>query len=149
MKKKHYRDYATEAFRFWSQEGPADKYKQRLWDEAIRKQHQAEGRAGISNPTEAAIKRAENELQQKEAQVLDLDAVDQTMKIIRALPSGMEMIEALRMVYMEEASRDFKRGEIQSRIIHAAQKLGTSDSTVYRWLAQARYIFAYERGLRT
>lgn len=149
MKKKHYRDYATEAFRFWSEEGPADQYKQRLWDEAIRRQHQAEGRSGLSNPTEAAIRRAEDELQQKEAQVSDLDAVDKAMKIMRALPEGKDMIAALRIVYMEESQRDFKRGEIQARIIYAAQEIGVSISTVYRWLAYARYIFAYERGLRT
>lgn len=149
MKKKHYRDYATEAFRFWSEEGPADRYKQRLWDEAIRRQHQAEGRSGLSNPTEAAIRRAEDELQKKEAQVFDLDAVDRTMKIIRALPEGKNMIEALRIVYMEEPQRDFKKGEIQARIVHASQKIGASERTIYRWLGEARHIFAYERGLRT
>ena len=149
MKKKHYRDYATEAFRFWSMEGPADEYKQKLWDDAIRQQHQVEGRGGISKPTEAAIRRAEDELQNKEAQLRDLEAVDKTMKIIQALPDGKKIEEALRIVYMENPQRELKRGEIQARILRAAERISASDSTIYRWLAQVRHIFAYERGLRT
>jgi len=154
MKKKHFRDYATEAFRFWARHGLLDKYdhaeayKQALWDEEIEAQHKAEGRGGIGNPSEAAIVRAELRLEQEAAQISDLQAVDMTMAMLKNHPSAPCISKVLQMVYMERPAEEIRRGEIQARVLHAADTLGVGESTIYMWLAHCRYVFAHERGLR-
>ena len=63
MIKTHYRDYATEAFRLLALEGSAEKYRSRIWNQAIEDISNSESRSGsVSAPTEAAIMRAQKRL---------------------------------------------------------------------------------------
>ena len=65
MKKNHYRDYATEAFRFTEAHGTAKAYRDRLYNDMLRYQQLRESSVqdGISAPTEAAVMRAEQAIE--------------------------------------------------------------------------------------
>lgn len=62
--------------------------------------------------------------------------------------SGKEIIRALQLVYMAEPDREPAKGEISMRVVRAGLHLHADDRTIYRWLGNARTIFAAERGLR-
>ena len=148
MKKQAYRDYATEAFRFWAREGGAETYRQKIWNEAVANQQRQEGFAGISKPSEAAIIRAEEALENAEASMRDLIAVERTLDIIRRMPMGEEREKVIKAVYMAYPNRDIRRGEIQDKVHRAEHDLHLAERTIYGMLADARRIFAKERGLR-
>lgn len=148
MKKQSYRDYATEAFRFWAAVGGAETYRRAVWDRAIATHQHEEGAAGISKPSEAAIIRAERAVDEARAEILDLDAVDRVMATLQAAPAGEDMIRALRTVYMAQPLRRLERGDIERRAIKAAREICCDRRTVYRYLARAREMFAAERELR-
>ena len=148
MRKTHYRDYATEAFRFWAVEGPAEKYKQRLWEEAVQRQNRIEGGSGISCPSEAAIIRTEQELEDAEATIADLEAVDKTLVELQTRGNGAAIMEALRVVYMDRPDRELEPGDISARVHKAELTIPASERSIFNWLALARRTFARERKLR-
>ena len=77
MIKTHYRDYATEAFRILALEGSAEKFRERIWNEALDNMERRKERNGsISAPTEAAIMRAQKALDDAKATILDLEAAE-------------------------------------------------------------------------
>ena len=148
MRKSHIRDYATAAFQFYACAGSSEKYKADLWEKAIEQQHKCEGRGGISNPSEAAVMRAEQALEQAAADIHDIEAVERTIRILENTIGGYNIIKVLKMVYMADPHRDPERGEISERVHKAELNIPASEKTVYRWLSSARRIFADERGLR-
>jgi len=147
LKKDHIRDYATEAFRYYSfmgkphKEDLEKKYYQEALEEYERRQQM--GGTGISKPTEQAIMYAEGILRQKQAELWDILAVEKTMAQLHAWER-----EAVERVYFPHAQRDIKKGEISERVQSASIKIPAGVATVYRYLKKAREIFAYERGLR-
>ncbi len=151
MVKSHIRDYATAAFRFYAMAGPVDRYKQLLWDEAIERYQREEEdarRTGISKPTESALQRAQNALDRAAADIQDLEAVEGTIGAIEQMPGGDNMVQALRMIYMLESSKELERGEISERVHRAEIQIPASEKSIYRWLATGRRLFAELRGLR-
>jgi len=148
MRKSHIRDYATAAFQFYALVGSRDKYKKIIWEQAIREQHKREGRSGISKPSEAAVMRAETALEQVQAEIADLEAVERTIRMVEKMRPGHDIMHALAIVYMAEPHREPERGEISMRVHKAELWIPASEKTVYRWLAKARLLFAEERGLR-
>lgn len=167
MKKSHYRDYATAAFRFWAATpGGSEAYKKKIWEDAVLAQHKEEGRTGISNPSEAAVMRAEKELEKKVSEIKDLDAVEKTIHQIECMLSergpiyspeayhykehsdGSGIIKALKIVYMAEPEREPRRGEIIERVHKAEIDIPASEPTIYRWLRMACQLFGEARGLR-
>ena len=83
--KDYLRDYCTEAFRFYACNGMnADKYKQKIYDEALEEYTKHEKGSGISCPTEAAIIRAENAVDEKLAEIKDMEAVEMTIAELEA-----------------------------------------------------------------
>ena len=148
MRKSHIRDYATAAFQFYACVGGSEKYKNKIWERAVRDQHKQEGRGGISKPSEAAIMRAEKELEKVTAEISDLEAVELTILILENMIGGHNIIKVLKMVYMTEPQRDPERGEISKRVHKAELNIPASEKTIYRWLSTARRIFAEVRGLR-
>lgn len=148
MKKQAYRDYATEAFRFWAREGGAETYRQKIWNEAVANQQRQEGTSGISKPSEAAIIRAEQAIEDAYASMADLEAVERTIDVIRRRPGGEDRERVIRAVYMAYPNREIRRGEIQDRVHRAEQDLHLAERTIYGMLGEARSIFAKERGLR-
>lgn len=149
MKKEHYRDYATAAYRIRARLGSAREYAAKIWDQAMVQNHGQEGPAGgLGNPTEAVVIAAEKSMEEKRAVLEDLEAADRAMQIIQSKPQGEGMLDALRIVYMSEPDRPIKRGEIAARAQAAAEEIHVDIATVYRWLWMARRLFAQERGLR-
>ena len=145
MKKTHYRDYATEAFRLYAQEGSLKRYKEKIYRQAI-----AEATKGhkqkFGSPTEAQVIRAEQALEDVKATLLDLEAVEKTMLRLELSCYGTDKIKVLKIVYMNKG--EIQRGVIQERVHYAEIHIPASEAEIYRWLAEARRIFAEERGLR-
>ena len=87
MKKEHYRDYATAAYRIRARLGSAREYAAKIWDQAMAQNHGQDGPAGgLGNPTEAAVIAAERSLEEKRAVLEDLEAADRAMQIILGKP---------------------------------------------------------------
>lgn len=147
MKKDHIRDYATEAFRYYSfmgkphKEDLEKKYYQEALEEYQRRQQM--GGSGISKPTEQAVMYAEGIIRQKQAELWDILAVEKTMAQLHTWER-----QAVEIVYFPHAQRDMKKNEISDRVNKASIQIPVDERTVYRYLKKARNIFAYERGLR-
>jgi hypothetical protein len=146
--KSHIRDYATAAFRFYAMAGPASKYKQLIWNDAIERHRKTEGNCGVSDSTGAAVQRAQEALDRAAADIQDLEAVELTISAIEQLYGGRDMMTALRMVYMTDPSREPDRGEISERVHAAEIQIPASERSIYGWLSYARKLFAEIRGLR-
>ncbi|MGI5884700.1 MAG: hypothetical protein ACOX83_07045 [Candidatus Spyradocola sp.] len=149
MRKTHYHDYATEAFRLHARLGSAAAYRQRIVSEALARRAEGGGSAGPGSPTEAAVVRAEAALSEVEGTIRDLEAVERAMERIERLRGGTCILRAVREVYEAEADRELARGEIARRVDRLSVELPAGSATIYRWLGLARKIFAEERGLRT
>jgi len=146
--KNHIRDYATEAFRFYAKINmSADKYKQKIYDEALFNYKKKMKGLGISFPVESAIIAAENEVTQKLAEIKDMEAVEMTMAELRA-SHKMWIIRAIEIVYFKDADKELEKGNIHDRAHTAELDIPASERSVYYYLSEARYIFAEHRGLR-
>ena len=152
MKKDNIRDYATEAFRFYAALGKPDykTIKQALYDRALQEEQKREVHTSnsISSAVESQIRNAQLAVEELKAELLDILAVENTLKILTARNDGRDIIKAIETVYFTEPRREIRRGEIQERVKFAALLIPTSEPTVYRHLRAARNIFAVERGLR-
>ena len=138
--KNHIRDYATAAFHFYAKEGGAEKYKKKIFDEAMLTQNGGKG-SGISNPTEAMIMRAEKAVEDKIAEWSDLEAVEDTLTELR-LDFNFEAIKAIEQVYFANDE------DIQGKVHKASLEIPASEGMIHYWLRKAREIFAENRGLR-
>ncbi len=147
MLKTHYRDYATEAFRLHARLGSAAAYKRRVLAEALSRR--AEGGGSLGSPTEAAVVRAEAALAETEGTIRDLEAVERAMERIGRMRGGTCILRAVREVYEAAPEDELGRGEIQRRVERLSMELPAGRSSIFRWLAIARRVFAEERGLRT
>lgn len=148
MSKDYIRDYATEAFRFYARNGmSAEQYKQKIYNEALVNMEKRKGNIGVSCPTEAAIIRAENEVDRKMAEIKDIEAVEMTLNELTAM-MRRDMIKAIEIVYFEDANKDMKLGDVQDRVHKAGLDIPASERTIYRWLRRVRDLFALKRGLR-
>lgn len=148
MRKSHYRDYATEAFRFLARERSSKEYAQRIWNEELERQKKYETiSGGISAPTESAVLRAETAVKLAAAALADLEAAEFALHAVEAMRCSAAA-DAVRMVYMVNPDDEIKRGEIEERVIMATIQIPAGRTTVYRWLSLARDLFAEKRGLR-
>ncbi len=149
MLKTHYRDYATEAYRLHARLGSAAAYKRRVLAEALARRAESGGSAGPGSPTEAAVVRAEAALAETEGTIRDLEAVERAMERIGRMRGGTCILRAVREVYEAAPEDELGRGEIQRRVERLSMELPAGRSSIFRWLAIARRVFAEERGLRT
>lgn len=146
MKKDHIRDYATEAFRYYSFLGKPlkEELEKKYYQEALEQyQRTHEKGTGISKPTEQAIMYAENCVRQRQSELWDVLAVEKTMVQLNEFER-----DAVELVYFPHAQRPIKKNEISDRVYKASEQIAADERTVYRYLSKARKIFAYERGLR-
>lgn len=151
MLKDNIRDYATEAFRLYARlDRPTyDVLRERVYDYALGIERKREvSSKGLSKPTEQAIINAQCMLAEFEAKLLDILAVESTLRILSLRENGQAIKRAVEIVYFTEPDRDIRRNEITERSIYAALIIHADERTVYRYLKQARAIFAQERGLR-
>lgn len=147
--KSHIRDYCTAAFRFYAQNGKScEDYRQKIYDEAVLNCANRQSQSGISRPTEAAIIRAEQEVENKFAEIKDMEAVEMTLAELSVSPRGKGIVEAIKMVYFADPEKELEKGDIYTRVQKAAIKIPAGERTVYNWLGTARKLFAEKRGLR-
>lgn len=146
--KDHIRDYATEAFRFYAKNGKsADKYREKIYNQALEEIKKREGSTGISCPTESAIIRAENAVDEKLAEIKDMEAVEMTLAELKGIREPFT-IKAIEIVYFKDCDKTLEKGDIKSRVAKAGIEINADERSIYRWLKKARDIFAYQRGLR-
>ena len=127
MKKKHYRDYAVEAYRFWAASGGLDAFQKRIAAMFTR------------SPT---VKKA-----QFTGAIEDLLAVERSLEILSHMKNRADIVRAIRIVYCADAQRRPGRSDIQARIHYAELTIPASEAAIYRWLRLARDTFAEQRGL--
>jgi len=146
--KDYTRDYATAAFRFYALNNmTAEEYKQKIYNLALEEYKQKQKGSGISCPTEAAVIRAEQAVDEKLAEIADIEAVQKTLDELR-VRHEYDIINAISIVYFKDPKEDFNRGDIQSRVHQAELNIPASERQIYRWLRKARKLFALNRGLR-
>lgn len=141
----HIRDYATSAFRFYAENGKsAEKYKINLANEIIYNQQKL--KSGINNPTETAVIKHESIIEDRMAEIKDMEAVERVMDILSKMSNGREIKKAIEYVYFD--TEKIKKGSILERIHNAVIHIPASERSIFRWLKKARKLFAEERGLR-
>jgi hypothetical protein len=144
--KDYLRDYATAAFRFYALNGKsAEEYKKKIYANALENITRREGKVGISNPTEAAIMAAERAVNEKIAEVRDMEAVELTLADLK-VRHRHDIIQAIDYVYFKNAQDQLE--DIKVNVLTAQINIPASERSIYYWLRQARQLFAIERGLR-
>lgn len=159
--KDYTRDYATAAFRFYAENGKSsEKYRKKIYDEALENMSKSEGNTGVSKPTEAAIMAAEKAVNDKLAELKDMEAVELTLAELQATTSFSEnsirksrcerrnIVQAIEIVYFKDPEKELEKGDIHNRVHTAELFIPASESSIYRWLKQARQLFSEKRGLR-
>ena len=153
MRKDNIRDYATAAFRFYAKYGSYEKYKKTKMEaiyEEMAKQEKIKVKNGgsIFSPTEDQITRAEEKLEQCQAEAEDVKAVERALFIISRDPYGKDIQKCIEAVYFKDADEPLEKGDIQFRVAYLVDTLYTTERQIYRYLAKARRTFAFERNLR-
>ena len=140
MKKEAYRDYATEAFRIWAAWGCPS------YDEAVERiRASAIKRAGESDPANI-LAYADAEVERKSALLCDILACEKCFELLRE--DKKYICDAIKDIYMHEPWRTARRNEIARRVLRFSIDNAVSERQVYRWLKNARDLFAGLRGLR-
>lgn len=122
MKKDNYRDYAAEAFRYYSLCG---------------------------KPSLDALRRLRTAMPGScWGGVSDLEAVCRLLRRLETEPDGDIIRSCLEHVYFAQPRTMPKRGAISERVRRASEELCVSESVIYRSLRRLRLMFALERGLR-
>lgn len=141
MRKDYLRDYSTAAFNLYGKVGNVENYKKSLVEEI---EHiKASSGSGISKPTEAALIKAEEQIELKIATIRDLEAVEKTLEELKN--TNIAMFNAVNDVYVKSS---LKKKAIENAVIRTAKENFISERTVYYYLKKARRVFAYTRGLR-
>lgn len=160
--KDYLRDYATAAFRFYaSKKMTAEQYKKKIYNEALEQQRKLEKESGISCPTEAAIIRAEAAVNEKLAEIRDMEAVELTLAELNGdsdfyentlrscRHERREIVQAVEIVYFADPEKELESGDIYNRVHKAEINIPASERSIYYYLKKARLLFAENRGLRT
>ncbi len=141
MKKEAMRDYATEAFRYYAGMGrPSfEQARDAVYRRAVRD-------VKMRDP-QAVIVIGEKAVRDSMPMLLDIFAVDKTLELLRM--GGREyIVRAVEWVYFAEPRMPLRRGEITARVLKFCTANHADERTVYRWLRDARRMFASLRGLR-
>lgn len=147
--KDHIRDYATEAYRYYARMGcpTYEELRRAIYNKALQSaKKELLKTPGVSDPTAEAIIRAEKEVDLFASQLDDILAVEKAIRLM--LPKHPEWLRAVEIVYFTKADAQLEPGDIIGRVNMAAIEIPAGERTVYRWLKQARTLFARERGLR-
>lgn len=145
MKGNHNLTYTTAAFRYYAAINTTyDELYNKYKNEALEQFKRAETRGnGIGKPTENAVIYADNQLREKQGELWDVLAVEKTLQQLNE-----QQLQAVRGVYFIEPDKPLKSGTIKKRVDKLAADMPADARTIYRYLAAARTIFIYERGLR-
>ncbi len=148
MKKDNIRDYATEAFRFYAACGKltSAELERMVRDRIYQQSRRAVLRSGNGMPSDAtavAVMKAEDAVRDLQAEILDITAVEKTLKRL-----NKQQRKAVEIVYFTDAEKDLEKNDISNRVHRAELEIPASEQSIYNWLRKARRIFAEERGLR-
>ena len=138
MKKDITRDYATNAFCFAADlKYPTyERYYKQIYDDAVNSKM-------FSNPQDI-ITYAENQITVNAPALCDIMAVNETISMLEL--GGREyIVKAVKGVYYYPICK----GDISMRVHKLSLSIPASEASMYRWLHQARQLFAELRGLRT
>lgn len=75
-----------------------------------------------------------------------IEAVHKTFETLKRNQKGY-IVDAVKFVYCESPNRKPSRNEISMRIRAFAMKSYADDRTIYRWLREARSLYAYYLGV--
>lgn len=142
-RKDHIRDYATEAFRFYAKTGGKEAYINDLVEDISKSKG-----TGVCNPTEAALISKEKAIETRAAELADIEAVDRVFAILDKSYQGCYIKQAIELVYFKDSKKDLTWGDITDRVNKAGMTIPASRAQIFRWLREARKLFAQERGLR-
>lgn len=141
MKKDFIRDIATDAFRFYAATGMT--YDQAV--EAVR--DSAFKRCEYLSP-ELKVIQVEAAIESNSPALMDILAVEKTLDILERANKAY-IVKAVKAVYFTNPLSPFRRKEISDRTRYYSLTVPTDVRTVYRWLKEARLLYASLRGLRT
>ena len=144
--KDYLRDYSTAAFRFYARLGRPtyEEMKKVVYDAAFESsRRELINDKNIKKPTQQAVINAEKAVEALAGELCDILAVEKVLA--RMQP---EMIKAVEIIYFTDAERELMYGDITARVHKTESVIPASESQIYRWLKQARMMFAVERGLR-
>lgn len=149
--KDYIRDYATAAFWFYAKNGKsAEKYKEQIYNQVIEEMNKKEVtvKDGVSKPIESIIMAAEKAVDEKIAEIKDMEAVEKVLAEFNSSWKYRHIVHVIEQVYFKEADKEISLGDIQNRVIAASIDIPASERSIYYWLRKARELFAYHRGLR-
>jgi hypothetical protein len=157
MSKDYLTDYATTAIRFHKRVGGLEKWRKDKEAEltelaAYRKDREEIGyiQGDRADPTWAAFRWSEGEMSGNSMlrQWADLEAVEKMYLSCILLENGKHRIKAIEIVYCQETDREYEKGEISRLVAGASLIIPASERAIYKWLRDARLLFARARGLR-
>lgn len=152
IRRQHYKDYASDAFRVLGKYGSADAYRERVLAAIEQRRADLGTRidAPIGSPTEAAIIRAEEAIDEAKATLADIEAAEKALQIcaVRDQKQNTRIVTSVKAVYMLDRDRLPSHHEIMETVIACSIIVPCDRATIYRWLGFARTVFARERGLR-
>lgn len=141
MKKDFTRDYVTEIFRVYAAAGMPtyESEWERIYNEELAKRSQMN--AGM------AVIQAETAADKRTPYLLDILAAEKTIELLERGGKAV-IVRAVKEVYCTYPTRPLRRGDITDRVHRFSLLCPADESTVYRWLKEARLLCAAIRGLR-
>lgn len=147
MVKETARDYIVDAFRFYSVLKRPNAASARKKADSYLLNWEGSGHFG---PEDASpLISLETLKTNLDAELADVQAVENTLRILRARPEGREILRAIETVYFFSPHSPQAKRDITDRVRCASLEIPVSERTIYYYLSLARKIFAQQRGLRT
>lgn len=140
MKKDHIKDYATHAFEEYSRRGcPTRKECEEKIRGNVMKSMFGKDPKVIATTADHVVKNMEPLLK-------DIDAAISTLEELERKNKGY-ISGAVRAVYFVNANENLNLRIIRSRVLMYSMTIHADERTVYRWLQEARALFAVKRGM--
>lgn len=136
MKKDGVTDYAVTAFALYA------RYDRR--NEAELREYIYSRELLKYDRPEIAIRRAEAAVAEKNALFADIAAVEKTLTLLSRC-GDPDRLKAVEAVYISKSGNS--RRNVAMRVRAISREIPVAERTVYRWLKEARTIFAEFRGL--
>lgn len=136
MKKDSVTDYAIAAFALYARYGRRSECELREYiyhRELLR-----------HDRPDVAVKKAEAAVTESTALLADIAAVEKTLNLLGRC-GDPDRLKAVEAVYISDSGST--RRDIGDRVRAVSQKIPAAERTIFRWLREARTVFAEFRGL--
>ena len=141
MKKDITRDYTIDAFRLYAALG------QPTYNQAVKDIRNRAIQSCKSTDPQDIITYANEQVNKNSAMLADISAVYDTLKLLRR-DNKEYIIRAIEGVYFVTPRNVLRKNDITSRVRNVALEIPASETSVYKWLREARQLFSAVRGLR-